>query len=298
MITLNYPKPANWQDFQIFIKDLLNEKYEKGFDIYGRNGQAQDGIDIIGSFKNNTFGIQCKRLDVDLKLKLIIDEIAKTDKSDLKLSKYIFATSSPRDKNIQKEILALNTERRKISLFEIEIWFWETIEDEINGNLNIQGKYYESIFSKIDSKYKETHILDTIRTGFNRPAFLTPFSLENSNNDFFQAIIDTQEFLNTGKLRNRNSDYIAGSFSYKLLSNPTDVQDMDFVVGLLQDIRDVIEKGKKEGTIKTCDVKENCFCFQDGGKSEKKLDELRRCLLLRLNGVLKRNNMSEISIRF
>ncbi|KAA6329282.1 hypothetical protein EZS27_021893 [termite gut metagenome] len=298
MIPKNYPKPANWQDFQIFIKDLLNEKYEKGFDIYGRNGQAQDGIDILGRFNNNTFGTQCKRLDIDLTLKLIKDEIVKTDKSDLKLSRYIFATTCPRDKNIQKEIIEFNTKRRNNSLFEIELWFWETIEDEINGNLNIQTKYYENIFSKIDPKYKELHILDAIRTGFHRPAFLTPFHLENSNNDFFQAIKDTQEFLNTGKLKNRNGEYFAGSLPYKWLTNPDDIRDMDYVVELLQQIRDYITNGIKEGRIITCERKEDCFCFRDGGKSEIKLDELRRSLLLYLNRVFTRNDMREISIRF
>jgi hypothetical protein len=298
MITMSFLKPANWQDFQIFIKDLLNEKYNEGFDIYGRNGQSQDGIDILGSCHTNVIGVQCKRLDSELTMKLIKEEIEKTDKSNLELTKYIFATTTPRDKNIQKEVMLLNLERKNNALFEIELWFWETIENEINGNINIQTKYYESILSKIDPKYKELHILDTIQMGFHRPAFLTPFHLENSNNDFFQAIIDTQEFLTTGKLKNRKGEYIAGSLSYKCLSNSDDLQDMDNVVELLQQIRDYITKGIKEGRIKTCEGKENCFCFKDGGKSEIILDELRRNLLLLLNRVFIRNNMREISIRF
>ena len=295
---MNYLKPANWQDFQIFIKDLLNEKYDEGFDVYGRNGQSQDGIDILGSHHTNVIGVQCKRLDSELTMKLVKEEIEKTDKSNLKLTKYIFAATTPRDKNIQKEIVLLNLERKNNSLFEIELWFWETIEDEINGNVNIQAKYYEGILSKIDPKYKEAHILDAIRTEFHRPAFLTPFHLENSNNGFFQAIRDTQEFLNTGKLKNRNGEYIAGSLPYKWLTNPDDLQDMDNVAELLQQIRDYITKGIKEGKIKTCEGKEDCFCFKDGGKSERKLDELRRNLLLLLNSVFTRNNIREIPIRF
>ncbi len=97
--TKKLPQAYQLAGLSDFHKDILNEKYEDGFDIYGRNGQAQDGIDILGRFHNNTIGTQCKRLDIDLTLKLIIDEIAKTDKSDLKLSKYIFATTCPRDKN-------------------------------------------------------------------------------------------------------------------------------------------------------------------------------------------------------
>ena len=137
-----------------------------------------------------------------------------------------------------------------------------------------------------------------IRTGFHRPAFLTPFHLENSNNDFFQAIKDTQEFLNTGKLKNRNGEYIAGSLPYKWLTNPDDIRDMDSVAELLQQIRDYLTKGIKEGRIKTCEGKNDCFCFKDGEKSEMKLDELRQNLLRYLNCVFTRNDMREISVRF
>jgi hypothetical protein len=297
MITWRYDKPANWQDFQIFIKDLLNEKYEASFDLYGRNGQTQDGIDIVGVYKGRTIGAQCKRLDTKLNLKLIQYEISKTDAADLNLSTYIFATTSPRNKKIQDEVIKLNSQRRNMSLFEIEILFWETIEDEINANIRIWNKYYTDISSKIDPRYKEHHILDTINKAFSRPAFLTPFRLENSNNDFFQAIKDTQEFLNTGKLKNRNGEYIAGSFSYKLLSNPKDIQDLNYVCELVQQIRDFITEGIKEGSIKICEGKE-CFCFQDNGKSEMVLDDLRRKLLNNLNCVFNRNKISEIRIRY
>lgn len=298
MIPKNYLQPANWQDFQIFIKDLLNEKYDEGFDVYGRNGQAQEGIDILGRFHNNTIGVQCKRLDKKLTMRLITNEILKTDKSDLKLTKYIFATTCPRDRDIQKQIVELNSERRINSLFEIELWFWETIEDEINGNLNIQAKYHDDIFSKIDPGYKDAHILETIRTAFNRPAFMTPFQVENNNNDFFQAIKDTQELLNIGRLKNRNGEYVAGSLPYKRLANTNDIQDIDFVSELLQQIRDYITNEIKGGNIITCERIDNCFCFKDRGRSEKHLDDLRRSILLSLNHVFARNDISEISIRF
>jgi hypothetical protein len=296
---MNFPIPANWQDFQIFIKDLLTEKYDGGFDIYGRNGQSQDGIDILGTFpQSNIIGVQCKRLDSKFTLDIIKDEVEKTDKSELTLTKYIFATTSQRDTKIQNEIIRFNSERQNSSLFEIEIWFWETIEDEINANLEISNRYYKNIFSKVDSKYKENHILETIKTAFSRPAFSTPFHLENNDNDFFQAIKDTQEFLNTGKLKNRDGEYIAGSLSYKKLSNLEDVKNIENVTELLQQIRDYITLEIKEGRIKVCKNKRDCFCFKDRGQSESKLDEMRRSLLISLNHVFTRNNMENIRIRY
>jgi hypothetical protein len=297
MKTMNFPIPANWQDFQILIKDILNEKYDGGFDVYGRNGQSQDGVDILKSQKNSIIGVQCKRINSKLTLNMIKDEVKKSDNSNLGLTKYIFATTNKRDKEIQKEIATFNKERYKKSLFEIEIWFWETIEDEINDSAKIWDTYYTNIFSKIDSKDKENHILELIHTAFSRPAFLTPFRLENNDNDFFQAIKDTQEFLNTGKLKNRNGEYIAGSLSYKKLSNSQDVKNIFYATKLLQQIRDYITLGIKNGQIKVCEGK-TCFCFKNRDQSEKELDKMRHDLLVSLNQVFIRNNMNQIMFDF
>lgn len=299
MRTMNFPKPANWQDFQIFIKDLMNEKYAGGFDIYGRNGQAQNGIDILGQFYGKVIGVQCKRFDpTKFTFKIIQDEVNMADKNNPPLQKFIFATTIPRDKDIQKKIVELNVNRQKKILFEIEIWFWETIEDELNSNLSIRDKYYHDVFSKIDnSKEKEQHILETIRTAFSRPAFSTPFMHENSNNDFIQAIKDTQEFLNTGKSRNRDGEYIVGSCSYRELNSSKDIKDMDSIVELLQKIRDYITNEIKNGRIKVCEDKK-CFCFVNYHMLSEKLDELRRSLLELLNCVLERNKIQPINIRY
>lgn len=78
MITRNFPIPANWQDFQIFIKDLFNEKYGD-FDIYGRSGQAQDGIDILGKYRKSIIGVQCKRLSSKLSFTMVKKEIQKAE---------------------------------------------------------------------------------------------------------------------------------------------------------------------------------------------------------------------------
>lgn len=298
MITMNFPKPANWQDFQTFIKDLMNEKYEGGFDVFGRNGQAQNGIDILGQDNGQVIGVQCKRFDsTKLTFKIVENEVNKADNNNPPLQKFIFVTTTPRDKNIQNEIVKLNINRQKNSLFKIEIWFWETIEDEVNNNLSIWNKYYDGILSKIEkSREKDQYILGTIRKAFSRPAFSTPFMYENSSNDFIQAIKDIQEFLNTGKLKNREGEYIAGSCSYRQLSSSKDVKDIDDVVELLQEIRDYTTNEIKSGKIKVCEGR-TCFCITNY-RTERRLDELRRTLLELLNSILKRNKIQPINIRY
>lgn len=292
---MNYPKPANWQDFQIFIKDLFTELYGVRFDIYGSVGQKQNGVDVFGSNKDEIIGIQCKRIDTKLSKKEMEKEINDADLFHLSINKYIIATTYNRDIKMQDYINTTNIERRKHKQFEIEIWFWDSIEEEISKNQKIWNQYYENIFSNIPLQNKDIFIIEAINTAFSRPAFFTPFQHENSGNDFLGAIKDTQEFLNTGRLNNRDGKYILESISYKSLSNRQDILDIDYACEKLQEIRDFVTTKLQSGEIKDCG--KGCFCIMDSCIA-KSLDILRRDLLLKVNEVMKRNKITEIKIRY
>jgi hypothetical protein len=86
MITKSFFPPKNWQDFEIFIKDLSKEKFNSSFDLFGRSGQNQNGVDIIGIDNKKTVGIQCKHKMIEkataklfvteINIKIIDEEIA------------------------------------------------------------------------------------------------------------------------------------------------------------------------------------------------------------------------------
>jgi hypothetical protein len=292
---MNYPKPANWQDFQIFIKDLFSELYGVRFDIYGSVGQKQKGVDVYGTNKKEIIGIQCKRIDTKLTEREMQNEIDDADLFQSRIDKYIIATTYNRDVKMQSYITNKNIERRKNNQFEIEIWFWDSIEEEITNNQKIWKQYYKHIFSKIPLQNKDIFIIEAIITAFSRPAFYTPFQCENSGNDFLCAIKDTQEFLNTGRLNNRGGRYILESISYKSLSNKQDVLDIDLACEKLQEIRDFVTKKLQSGEIRDCG--NSCFCITNYHVSDE-LNRLRKDLLLNVNNVIKRNNMTQIAIRF
>jgi hypothetical protein len=192
-------------------------------------------------------------------------------------------------------ITKINKNREQNILFPIEIWFWETIEDEINSNFKIQKQYYDKVVSNFDTEFKEKYILTIIRKAFFRPAFQTPFMVENNGNDFLRAIKDIQELLSTGKLKDSKGNYIAGSLSYKNLRSTDDKDKFDKIYELLQQTRDYTTQKIKESTIKQC--REDCICVSDYRVAEK-LDQLRREILVILNSILKKNGIQIIQIRF
>jgi len=60
-MTLSFPPPKTWQDFETLTKDVARYKLSGDFENYGRLGQSQNGIDIYGwDFENNNTAIQCK----------------------------------------------------------------------------------------------------------------------------------------------------------------------------------------------------------------------------------------------
>ena len=65
-IKLVFPPPQNWQDFEQFTKGVVDIIWEQeGWQIYGRPGQAQSGIDVFGYDNKLRFtGIQCKKKDI------------------------------------------------------------------------------------------------------------------------------------------------------------------------------------------------------------------------------------------
>ena len=78
----------------------------------GRSGQPQAGVDVFGKIGDDWEGVQCKQKDGLLRTKLTVAELdaevaaARTFKP--KLSRFIVATSGPRDARVQERARELS----------------------------------------------------------------------------------------------------------------------------------------------------------------------------------------------
>jgi hypothetical protein len=141
------PKPKSPETFENLVCDLANSLYKTtSFNLYGRKGQNQKGIDII-SYELNIV-VQCKLRTLNLnkretKIKFIneiIKDINNILSNGFKPFKIIIATTLESDTIIQDY---LNTALlfNKIGC-TIEIWNWTKISSEIFLFTNIVNKYY------------------------------------------------------------------------------------------------------------------------------------------------------------
>lgn len=146
MSFISFPKINNPEIFEEFCRDILNIKYNLNFNLYGRKGQKQDGIDIYSDSKDKLLIVaQCKnkfKINLPEFYSQITTDIISTKNLNFKINEYIVMTTLDRDKNIQDFIIDINN---KFS-FKISIMFWQDFENIVIDNQNIQCKYFINRF--------------------------------------------------------------------------------------------------------------------------------------------------------
>ena len=133
------PKPRDEQAFErcnlVLWRCILND--ERTY-LYGRRGQRQDGVDILGCRNgdpNRRVGVQCK-LKTDgqlLRAEEVRREVDKATSFHPPLSEYLIVTTAPDDAKIQslvKDLSATISETRNAPL-QISVLGWDNLQLEI-----------------------------------------------------------------------------------------------------------------------------------------------------------------------
>ncbi|EKH9212784.1 hypothetical protein NB550_20670 [Vibrio parahaemolyticus] len=137
-IAYQFPSPANWQDFERLLQDLFPH-----YQIYGRAGQPQDGIDLVDLHGNSV--IQAKKRAIS-RTPITVEEIASwANKAQEFYKTHQFeelqiATTQPRDKALQYALLS-HLSNHSLP-FRVRILFWDDLEEVLNGMPELVRKYY------------------------------------------------------------------------------------------------------------------------------------------------------------
>jgi len=112
-LAVEIPKPKDWQAFQrncvLLFRAELNDPNAQE---YGRGGQDQNGIDVLGKREGNPdhyVGIQCRHIKTPLKEEKILNDCRAALEIKAGLKEIIFATTAPDDKRATNA--AINVER-------------------------------------------------------------------------------------------------------------------------------------------------------------------------------------------
>lgn len=152
---MNIPTPKSWDEFEEITLDALKSRWNTS-DLFrhGRQGQPQYGVDIYGvDDLYQPIGVQCKNYGANLSLILIKDEIKIAEKFQPKISIFYFATTTPRDARLQKEVRLLSKQRVEKNKFAVGIFFWDDIIQDLIANKDSFNKHYPQF--NVENKQKE-----------------------------------------------------------------------------------------------------------------------------------------------
>jgi hypothetical protein len=130
------PKPKDWQALQrgcvILFQGELKDPHAQE---YGRNGQKQRGIDVLGRRDGNAdyfVGIQCRRLDKPMKKAKILADCREALTIQAGLKEIIFATTCPSDTKATDAAIEVERDLRAEGHdLRVVLYSWSDLEIKI-----------------------------------------------------------------------------------------------------------------------------------------------------------------------
>ncbi|SDR10798.1 hypothetical protein [Pseudoxanthomonas sp. CF125] len=126
-VSKEYAKPDSEGDFEEMCHQLYKLMWEDLTCVrVGRVGQAQFGVDILGVFKSQRVGVQCKHFNkTAFTLSTVLSDIRKADAAtDLQIDHLLFATTAGSDPKLILAVAKLSEERKTSKKFTVSIDFW------------------------------------------------------------------------------------------------------------------------------------------------------------------------------
>ncbi|MCD9465912.1 hypothetical protein [Photobacterium iliopiscarium] len=143
LTTSEIPKPQDPLEFESIVCDAVKLRWNSpNFQLNGRSGQSQNGVDIFGFNDMSHISIQCKKTNRFLSEAIIRHEIELARNFRPIISNYYIATTLNRDVKLQNIIRSLSDENIKKNSFTVSILFWEDIVSDLNKDPSILIKHY------------------------------------------------------------------------------------------------------------------------------------------------------------
>lgn len=137
---VHLPQSRSAEEFESMCVDVLDILYDTYFEIYGRSGQKQNGIDLYAPSTGPNYTVaQCKNYYNCSHEKLrsqLKKDIKSTQNLGFSIGLFIVMTSLSRDILTQNDILKLKCKS------QIRILFWDDIQKILYENKELLKKYY------------------------------------------------------------------------------------------------------------------------------------------------------------
>lgn len=219
MVTMRFPVPENDNDFDSLVSQIAEKSYGNTASRYGRNGQAQHGVDItLRGVRNELIAIQSKHTEA-LTAAMMDEEIDKLFGLNKKgtgfphsVAEFIFATSAARD--TKQTVHALKLEALHSPL-RVSVWPWDRINEMLNTMPVIAGQYVAAVLGSVPVEEAQQRHVTVLRQVLDRRALLDGFALEFSFRDQLSALQTMSGFFSTGNQYDTNGVLVDSTLTYE-----------------------------------------------------------------------------------
>jgi hypothetical protein len=124
-VQFDFVPPRSWDQFEELCAGTFQEEWRDSMLVrHGRAGQAQNGVDIVGTHGALwPVGIQCKKKaswpPSKLTIRELDDEIAKAKTFTPALKGFYLVTTAPDDAPLQEHVRLINEAPQKAGLFPV-----------------------------------------------------------------------------------------------------------------------------------------------------------------------------------
>jgi hypothetical protein len=157
------PAPTSPSEFEEICRDSFGERWSNpNFVRHGRQGQAQQGVDIYGcDSRGARIGIQCKNTIRSITRSIVDTEVANAEGFSPPIKTLYIATTCAADAGLQEHMRALSDTRIRQGKFGVEIVFWGEIVQDLSRRHALITKHYPQFFGVGVAKFCEAKPMST-----------------------------------------------------------------------------------------------------------------------------------------
>lgn len=286
---LEFPRPADWTGLENLTAMLVDYEYgSMNVQRFGRQGQSQDGVDVLSSRWGPNgdiyIGYQCKAVQ-SLTQTQVEAECALAKKFKPAIDRYVIVTSLPRDARLQSSVKAIASGTYG---FPVDIWFWDDLNEKINRAADVAQAYFSKITLEAQPAAASAHA-EALQHALDRPAFLDSIHFERNVEELLEALARTKAFMRTGYLHDNLKNFVESTVPPHRIG---DKRYSSFCTNFTKEL-DALYNFVLENKDELRDTTTN-----SGAAAAIRFTDQRSQLLQRANKEFRRHRLDEIAIRF
>lgn len=146
------PEISDDKLFEKFALDLWASQYPgTNQTLYGRNGQAQFGVDVVVRSGNRLIGVQCKAVN-KLDNTTIDAEVSRAKGFTPALTDLVVVTTAPHDAKLVSYTEMLTQNHKKSNLFAVSYHGWDDLLRILEDHQWVVQKYFPQFFRSPDEQ--------------------------------------------------------------------------------------------------------------------------------------------------